>query len=57
MIHSTDHPTLANGYLLLKGGELDEEMKELGRSHSVVAISDYFEDPFFETKKIVYIPV
>ena len=57
MIQSSDHPTLASGYLLLKGGELDEEMKEFGQSHSIIPISDYFEDPFFETKKIIYIPV
>lgn len=57
LIKSSEHPTQANGYLLLKGGDLDEELKALGRSHSIVDISDYFSDPFFETKKIVYIPV
>lgn len=57
LIRQNDHPTFANGYILLKGGDLKEEMKELGRSHSIKNISKYFADPFFETKKIVYIPV
>lgn len=57
LITPSDHPTLANGYILLKGGDLKEEMKELGRSHSIKSITKYFQDPFFETKKIVYIPV
>lgn len=57
LIKSNTHPTFSNGYLLLKGGDLDEEMKEFGKPYSVKDISDYFSDPFFETKKIVYIPV
>lgn len=56
LIKRSDHPTLSNGYLLLKGGDLDEELREFGLSHSIKDISDYFDDPFFETKKIVYIP-
>ncbi|MEQ8473744.1 MAG: 16S rRNA (guanine(527)-N(7))-methyltransferase RsmG [Marinoscillum sp.] len=57
LIKASDHPTAANGYLLLKGGDLNEELKELGRPHSIKDISEYFADEFFETKKIIYIPV
>ena len=57
LIEASDHPTAANGYLLLKGGDLDEELKEFGRSHTTQDISSYFDDEFFVTKKIVYIPV
>lgn len=46
-----------SGYVLLKGGDLEDELKELGRPYSIQAISDYFPDPFFETKKVVFIPV
>lgn len=49
--------TKDNGYLLLKGGDLDEELNELKRPYSIKEISEYFDDPFFETKKIVYIPM
>lgn len=45
-----------SGYLLLKGGDLDAELEELGKPHSVTNIQDYFDDAFFETKKVVYIP-
>ncbi|MFY0605209.1 MAG: 16S rRNA (guanine(527)-N(7))-methyltransferase RsmG [Cyclobacteriaceae bacterium] len=57
LIKPNEHATHANGYLLLKGGDLAEELKELGRSHSITDIPQYFDDPFFETKKVVYIPV
>ncbi|RED93368.1 16S rRNA (guanine(527)-N(7))-methyltransferase RsmG [Marinoscillum furvescens] len=57
LIKPNDHPTLASGYLLLKGGDLDEELKEFGRSHSLTNLSEYFNEEFFETKKLVYIPV
>ncbi|WP_421877754.1 16S rRNA (guanine(527)-N(7))-methyltransferase RsmG [Marinoscillum sp.] len=57
LIRPTDHPTAANGYLLLKGGDLKEELKEFGRPHNIKNIKDYYDDEFFDTKKIVYIPV
>tara|TARA_R110002072_G_scaffold150355_1_gene298649 strand:- start:19 stop:642 length:624 start_codon:yes stop_codon:yes gene_type:complete len=48
--------TLKNGFIFLKGGALDEEMKETGRKFKIHSISDFFDDPFFETKKVVYVP-
>lgn len=49
--------TLKNGILYLKGGDLDDELKESRlkriKSH---ALSDYFEEEFFETKQVIYIP-
>ncbi len=45
---------LKNGYLLLKGGDLTEELAEVKRPKKVFELSDYFEEDFFETKKIVY---
>ncbi len=49
--------TLDNGILYLKGGDLDEEMNELKKPYSLYHLSDFFEEPFFETKKVVYIPL
>lgn len=57
LIRVSDHPTLSNGYILLKGGDLEEELAELGRPYSLKDISEYFPDPFFETKKVIYIPM
>ena len=50
------HP-LYNGILYLKGGDLEEEMKETRLNWSAYELSDYFEEPFFETKKVVYVPL
>ena len=47
--------TLANGFLLLKGGDLADEIRDSGKKAEVVEISRYFDEPFFETKKIVYV--
>lgn len=47
---------LSNGLILLKGGDLDEEMKEFGRPYQQIDIRDYFEEDFFDTKKLIYIP-
>jgi 16S rRNA (guanine527-N7)-methyltransferase len=48
---------LDNGILYLKGGDLDEELAELKRMHSLYNLSDYFTEEFFETKKVVYVPL
>ena len=48
---------LDNGMILLKGGDLSKEMKEFGRRYMEKNLSDFFTEEFFETKKIVYVPV
>jgi 16S rRNA (guanine527-N7)-methyltransferase len=45
-----------NGILYLKGGDVDEEMKELNKSYVVYHLDDYFLEDFFETKKVIYLP-
>lgn len=49
--------SLENGILYLKGGDLDEEMQELKRPYGEYVLSDYFKEEFFETKKVIYVPV
>ena len=49
--------SLYNGILYLKGGDLDEEMAELKKPHQIFDLSDYFTEEFFETKKVVYVPL
>lgn len=46
---------LANGWLLLKGGDLTQELSEIHLKSSVKDISDFFKEDFFETKKVVYL--
>ena len=49
------HP-LKNGILYLKGGDLSEELK-LYKTATLYDLSTYFEEDFFETKKIVHLPL
>jgi 16S rRNA (guanine527-N7)-methyltransferase len=49
--------TQRNGLLLLKGGELTEEIAELGKKVKVSDLTSYFTEDFFETKKLVYVPM
>ncbi|MBN8703723.1 MAG: 16S rRNA (guanine(527)-N(7))-methyltransferase RsmG [Bacteroidetes bacterium] len=44
---------IKNGIIALKGGDLTEELAAFTKVR-VIPISDYFSEPFFETKKIVY---
>lgn len=48
---------LYNGILYLKGGDLNEELAELKKPHQIFELSDYFKEEFFETKKLVYVPL
>ncbi len=47
---------IPNGVIALKGGDLQAELKGM-KSSEVVDISNYFDEEFFKTKKIVYTPV
>ena len=44
------------GIIALKGGDLDEEMKEVKRTYQEISLTDYYSEEFFETKKIIYVP-
>lgn len=54
---SHNEHTLANGILYLKGGDLKEELSNLKQKYDVFEIKDFFQEDFFETKKILYIPM
>lgn len=47
---------LKNGILYLKGGDLSEELAEY-RNAVIYDLPDFFEEDFFETKKVVYLPL
>lgn len=48
---------LPNGIIYLKGGDFQEEIKDFKRNIEVTEIANFFDEPFFETKKVVYLPV
>lgn len=47
--------SMKNGWIFLKGGDLDRELRPFIASASVVPISSWFDEPYFETKKVVYL--
>lgn len=46
-----------NGIICLKGGDLSAELQPFKRQVMVDDLSTYFSEPFFETKKVVYLPL
>lgn len=53
-ISSAQRNALPNGLITLKGGELNAEIAPLRNRSEIVDISQYFSEPFFATKKIIY---
>jgi 16S rRNA (guanine527-N7)-methyltransferase len=47
--------TLPNGILYLKGGDLEQEIKESGLKVKQYHLKDYFTEEFFETKQVIYV--
>lgn len=48
---------LPNGLITLKGGDVQNELEKYESITEIVPISNYFEEPFFQTKKIVFTPL
>ena len=46
---------LRNGILYLKGGDLEEELRPLRKKATLYDVSDYFDEPWFESKKVIHI--
>ena len=49
--------SLPNGILYLKGCDFNEEISTYRKSAEVFDLSKIFSEPFFETKKVIYLPV
>lgn len=54
-VHHTQSNSLPNGLICLKGGDVTEEMKPFAKTSEVWNLSTFFEEEFFETKKVTYI--
>jgi len=48
---------LPNGIIMLKGGELSGELKYIKETYYQIAISDYFYEPWFKEKYLIYISI
>ena len=51
-----NHGSINNGIISLKGGDLENELNPFKNS-KIYQLNEFFDEPFFETKKIVYLPI
>lgn len=49
--------TLPNGIIYLKGGSFEDEIADFKYTAQVIKITNFFTEPYFETKKVVYLPL
>ena len=56
-IRKEQQNALPNGLICLKGGELQQEVQPFKHKATLWNLSEFFEEEFFETKKIVYVPM
>ena len=55
-VSDSQYHKLRNGILYLKGGDLDEELAPFRKKVQLFDISDFFEEPYFDKKKVIYLP-
>lgn len=55
-INRNHYNPLDNGILYLKGGDLKEELSEIKRKYDIYDLNTFFEEEFFDTKKVVHVP-
>jgi 16S rRNA (guanine527-N7)-methyltransferase len=56
-VSANQQNALPNGILYLKGGNLDDEIKPYKNRIFVYYLNEYFSEPFFTTKKLLYLAV
>lgn len=54
-VHHDQHNSLPNGLICLKGGDIQQEMRPFKHCCDVWPLHTYFEEEFFETKKVAYV--
>lgn len=54
-IVAVSHHSVPNGLLVLKGGNLDEEIRPLARRCTTWQCSEWFEEPWFEGKQVIHV--
>ncbi len=56
-ISKSQHNALPNGIIVLKGGNLDEELRPFSKIVEQAPITSYFDDEWFADKKVIYLPL
>ena len=57
LISSDNFNAIPNGLICLKGGDLKDEVKKFKDEVLIDELKSYFKEPFFDTKKVVYLPL
>lgn len=57
LISPDNFNAVPNGLICLKGGDLSEEVKKFKDQVLIDELKSYFKEPYFETKKVVYLPL
>lgn len=57
LFDTSQQNAVPNGILYLKGGNLDSEISRYRKKVLVQELTSWFDEPFFETKKLVYLPM
>jgi 16S rRNA (guanine527-N7)-methyltransferase len=56
-ISKTNNNSLKNGILYIKGGDFQEELEGVEKLVSLHDITQWFNEEFFETKKVIHLPI
>lgn len=56
-VASRQQNSLPNGFICLKGGELQNEIQQHKKTAEIFNLSDYFDGEYFKTKKVIYVPL
>jgi 16S rRNA (guanine527-N7)-methyltransferase len=54
-IESQSKNDIPNGWVCLKGGDLNDELSKVKKHIRSIDIADWFKEDFFETKKVIYV--
>ncbi|MBE9510942.1 MAG: 16S rRNA (guanine(527)-N(7))-methyltransferase RsmG [Bacteroidetes bacterium] len=55
-LHTKNRNNLPNGIFYLTGGNIDKEVENFSKNLIIFDLRDTFQEPFFETKKLIYLP-
>ena len=56
ILRSAQRNAIPNGFICLKGGNLEEELAPFKTHIEQVELPNYFPHPYFQTKKLIYLP-
>ena len=57
LISKQQRNAIPNGLICLKGGNLDDELRPYTKRILIEDLSTYFSEPFFATKKLIFLPI